>query len=322
MEKVYSIDLHMHSTISDGRESPVEVIHTAERVGLKKICLTDHDCIHTNYDKLREYAKTRGVEVLPFMGCEVNTMYFEGEKPLLTVHMLVFGKDENMRDERFISMINKYFSHTNEIALRQFERLPEIDVDLSYDDVFLLDPDIAPVYKNDMYSASHVMKCAAAKLGVPADELRGKYPDLFPYNYPSRSVYLKRIADMPDTVELIELANKLGLVTVMAHPSWIEEFWECDKHLRTNERAEAIVRDLAKFGLDGLEVSHQEVDADGATELMYSLADELGLITTGGSDYHAQPNYGYHLTEYGATEEELQILTAKIEEKAAAVRKN
>ena len=320
MENKYTIDLHMHSTLSDGNESPCQVVDTAARVGLKKICLTDHDGVHLNYDKVREYAKTKGVEVLPFSGTEVNTLYYDGLKPLLSVHMLVFGDDEKLRDERFISMINKYFAHTNKLAVAQWEKLPEIGVLLSYDDLFLIDPDVAPVYKQEMYCASYVMKMAAKKLGILPGELRAKYPDLFPYNLPSRSVFMRRVVDMPDTVELIRLANELGLVTVMAHPSWLETVWEGEEHLRNNVLAEKIIRELAAVGLDGLEAKHQEVVADGATELIKDLADELGLITTGGSDYHAEEGYGNGLGVYGTSEEELQALMAKIREKADRVK--
>ena len=311
----------MHSSLSDGNESPCGVVDTAARVGPKKICLTDHDGVHLNYDKVREYAKTKGVEVLPFMGTEVNTLYYDGEKPLVSVHMLVFGEDEKLKDERFLSVIRNYFAHTNKLAVDQYEKLPEIGVEMSYDDLFLIDPDVAPVYKQEMYCASYVMKMAAKKLGVAPGELRAKYPHLFPFNLPSRSVFMRRVVDMPDTVELIRLANELGLVTVMAHPSWLEWLWEGDQHLRNNTLAEKVIRELAAAGLDGLETKHQEVVADGATELVMSLADELGLITTGGSDYHAEEDYGNGLGVYGTTEEELAVLMDKIREKASRAAK-
>ena len=321
MDKKYTIDLHMHSTLSDGNESPCQVVDTAARAGLKKICLTDHDGVHLNYDKVREYAKGRGVEVLPFSGTEVNTLYYDGLKPLVSVHMLVFGDDEKLRDERFISMINKYFAHTNKLAVAQYEKLPEIGVEMTYDELFLIDPDIAPVYKQEMYCASYVMRRAAKKLGVPPEELRAKYPALFPYNLPSRSVFMRRVVDMPDTVELIRLANELGLVTVMAHPSWLETLWEGEEHLRNNVLAEKVIRELAAAGLDGLEVKHQEVVADGACELVQSLAEELGLITTGGSDYHSESDYGNGLGVYGTGEEELAALMDKIREKSLRAAK-
>ena len=94
MNEHYTIDLHMHTQISDGKESPVEVVNKASEVGLKKICLADHNSLHPCYDKLREYAKTKGVEVLPFSGCEASVVYYEEDKPLFMFHMLVYGDDE------------------------------------------------------------------------------------------------------------------------------------------------------------------------------------------------------------------------------------
>ena len=319
MANKYTIDLHIHTMISDGSKTPCEAVDAAAEAGLKKICLTDHDAVHMNYGKLREYARTKGVEVLPFSGVEVNTMYFEGEKPLLWVDILVYGDDEKMRDPRFTSMFNRFYAHTNEIARRQAERIHETGVDMTFDDLFLLDADIAPVYKNDMYCRSYVLKRVAKKLGMPHEELRAKYPEIFPYNLPSRSVNLRRIADMPDSAEIVRMANELGLVTVMAHPPCIDPYFENDEHLANSSQMESIIRDLAAEGLDGLEVSHREVMDAGETEHVKNLADELGLITTGGSDYHDDKERRNDLGVFGTSEEELQILMERIlkkEEKA------
>lgn len=322
MANKYSIDLHIHTMISDGSKTPCEAVDAAGKAGLKKICLTDHDAVHMNYDKLREYAKAKGVEVLPFSGVEVNTMYFEGEKPLLWVDILVYGDDEKMRDPRFTSMFNRFYAHTNEIARRQAEMIHETGVHMTYDDLFLLDGEVAPVYKNDMYCRSYVLKCVAKKLGMPHEELRAKYPEIFPYNLPSRSVNLRRIADMPDSAEIVRMANELGLVTVMAHPPCIDPYFENDEHLSNLTQMEKIIRDLAAEGLDGLEACHREVVSADATELVNDLASELGLITTGGSDYHDEIERVNDLGVYGTSEEELQALMEKIKEKSYAVSKN
>ena len=322
MPQKYTIDLHIHTLLSDGDKTPCRVVDCAAEAGLKKICLTDHDCVHMNYDKLREYAHSKGVEVLPFSGVEVNTMYFEEEKPLLWVDILVYGADEALRDPRFTSMFSRFYEHTNVLARRQFECLPEAGIKMSYDELFLLDGDVAPVYKNDMYCRSYVLKRAAKKLGIPHEELRSKYPDIFPYNLPTRSVNLKRIADMPDSAELIRMANELGLVTVMAHPSCMATYWECDEHLENVTQMKKIIRDLAAEGLDGLEACHKELEHDGTVELVKSLADELGLITTGGSDYHDDTERGNDLGVYGTSEEQLAVLMERIREKSEKTRKN
>ena len=84
----YSIDLHMHSELSDGKESPVQVIDMAAKVGLKKIVLCDHNALHPSFEKLQKYGASRGVE-LPFMGCEVTTVYYRDRFPLAMFHMLL-----------------------------------------------------------------------------------------------------------------------------------------------------------------------------------------------------------------------------------------
>ncbi len=318
----YTIDLHMHTMISDGSKTPCQVVNSAAEAGLKKICITDHDAVHMNYGKLREYARTKGIEVLPFSGVEVNTMYFEGEKPLLWVDILVYGDDEKLRDPRFTSMFSRFYAHTNEIALRQAERIHETGVEMTFDELFLLDGDVAPVYKNDMYCRSYVLKRVAKKLGVPHEELRLQYPDIFPYNLPSRSENLRRIADMPDSAEIIRMANELGLVTVMAHPPCIDPYFENDEHLVTSDRMESIIRDLASEGLDGLEACHREVMDNGENEHIKRLAEELHLITTGGSDYHGGSERVNDPGVFGTTEEELRVLVGKIREKAKKTRKN
>ena len=133
MYQKYIIDLHLHTMISDGSKTPCEVVDSAAAAGIKKICLTDHDALHGNYAKLREYAKSKGVEVLPFSGVEINTMYFEGEKPLLWVDILVYGDDDKLRDPRFTSLFSRFYGHTNVIARQQFEKLPQTGIPMSFE---------------------------------------------------------------------------------------------------------------------------------------------------------------------------------------------
>ena len=320
MADKYTIDLHLHTMLSDGAKTPCEVVDSAAAAGLKKICLTDHDCLHMNYGRLREYARGKGVTVLPFSGVEVNTIYFEKEKPMLWVDVLVYGDDEAIRDPRITSMFSGFYGHTNVLAREHFENLAKVDIDMTYEELFLLDADIAPVYKNDMYCRSYVLKRAAEKIGVPHEQIRAMHPDLFPYNLPTRSVNLRRIADMPDSAEIVRTATELGLATVMAHPSCIDPFWEGDEHLATADRMETIIRDLAAEGLDGVEACHRELVDSGTTERVKGLARELGLLTTGGSDYHDDVERGCDLGVYGTTEAELAALESRIREKAAKVR--
>ena len=316
MNEHYTIDLHMHTQISDGKESPVEVVNKASEVGLKKICLADHNSLHPCYDKLREYAKTKGVEVLPFSGCEASVVYYEEDKPLFMFHMLVYGDDEAIRDERFVSAVSGYFDRSVEIAKKQYECLKKSGVDLSWDEIFIYDKDIAPIEKMDKVSEDHIAKHLAKKFGITMEEVRERYGEELSHPRYGAAENLLHMAKHADAVELIKLANELGLVTVVAHPRWIDAAFECDAHLATREGKGAMIRRLHEAGLDGIEVCHQLVH-DEDKVFFTALAEELGLITTGGSDYHAEEDYGSHLTEFGVTEEGLKKLCDRIALKKA-----
>ncbi len=316
MSKSYTIDLHMHTQISDGKASPVETVDFAAEMGLKKICLTDHNALHPTYDKLREYARTKDIEVLPFSGCEASVVYYEKDKPLFVFHMLVYGDDDAIRDERFISAVSGYFDRSVEVAKKQYECLKRSGVDLSWDEMFIYDKDIAPIEKMDKESEDHIAKCLAKKFGITIEEVWERYgEELTPPHY-GGAQNLLHMAKHADVSELIKLANELGLVTVIAHPTWIDTVFECDAHLATREGKAAMIRRLRELGLDGIEVSHQLIKED-AIDHYTALAEELGMITTGGSDYHAEEDYGRHLTEYGVTEEGLQKLCDLIAKKRA-----
>lgn len=315
MKSKYTIDLHMHSMLSDGKATPVQVVDKAYEVGLKKICLTDHNCVHENYGKLREYAVRRGVDLLSFSGCEASVVYYDGDRPAYTFHMLVYGEDAAMRSEKFQSLFTDVFAKSDKFAAGCVDALVSRGIGVSHDELFVLDPDIAPCVKRDKLCEDYIIKTVSAKLGITIGELYDNNVEVF-YRAPlGTRERLLEILRFPDASGVIETANELGLVTVMAHPTWCDPVFECDAGTRTHGHIEALIRKLNALGLDGVEISHEIVERDGGEEMLRSLADELGLITTGGSDYHAEEEYGAHLTEYGTSEDELNALIKRLEEK-------
>lgn len=320
MNKKYTIDLHMHTMLSDGKETPVEVINTAKGFGLKKLVMTDHNTLHPNMDKLRAYAASQGIEI-PFSGCEASVAYYNEKGDIeATFHMLVYGEDDLIRDSRFIEAVGHYNDPYNEETMRELKRFNDAGYELSFEEAFLYDCDIAPMEKHDKGSERHLIKCLAKKLGRPYSEVEAEVEHLHtPREYNGRS-WLYQIALMPNAKELISLCRSLGLVTVMAHPQWIDEApFISTQDLLGRDKIEELIRDLREHGLDGIEVSHQMNDVDFA-ERLRELADELGMLTTGGSDYHAEEDYGQHVTEYGVTEEEFARLESLVHERAAEAR--
>ena len=320
MNPKYTIDLHMHSMLSDGKETPVEVVDTAKRFGLKRIVLTDHNTVHPNIEKLREYAASRGID-MPFTGCEATVNYYNRDGVLEgQFHMLVFGEDDRMRDFRFLEEITHFNDWYNEVTFEELKRFNDAGYELSFDEAFMYDVDIAPMEKHDKGSERHIIKCIAKKLGVSYDEFNAKVEHLHTARLYTPRGFIKQLAIIPDAKEFIALCREVGLVTVIAHPSWIDNVLPYQGGRFPLEKDLEIVKDLIDHGLDGLEVCHQEVPDNYALKLR-AIAKEHGLLTTGGSDYHAEPDYGQHVTEYGTTEEEFARLEALVHERAANARK-
>ncbi|MCQ2457055.1 MAG: hypothetical protein MJ096_06855, partial [Clostridia bacterium] len=120
----------------------------------------------------------------------------------------------------------------------------------------------------------------------------------------------------PDVREVIEIAHEAGLVCVMAHPFWVDLVRQSTDEKEIYSMLSESIRDLRSFGLDGLEASHLTSKHEGQTEYLRALAAELGMITTGGSDYHGEPGgWGSDLGTYGVCEEELEKLVSLCEKK-------
>ncbi len=314
----YSIDLHMHSELSDGKESPVQVIDMAAEIGLKKIVLCDHNALHPSFEKLQKYGASRGVE-LPFMGCEVTTVYYRDRFPLAVFHMLVYGEEKNINVPEFKEAVGHYDDRFNKAALRNLRRLIAAGAPVTFDDAFIFDRDIAPMEKSAKYSDDRIIKCVAEKQGISIDEAKEKYADcLEEYVYGSRG-WMSQLGVMPDAAELVRLARRLGLVTVVAHPTWMDGAFYDEAYDPKDETKMEIIRDLRRYGLDGIETCHQQVESEARAKYE-ALAAELGMITTGGSDYHAEADYGQYVTEYGVTEEGFEKLARLVKERSTDIR--
>lgn len=321
MSDFFTIDLHMHSMLSDGKETPVEVINTAKKFGLKKLVITDHNALHPNYDKLRAYAAKNGID-LPFMGLEASVAYYNGKGDIEGhFHMLIYGEDDVIKAPELIEAVGHYNDPYNEITMAQMKKFSDAGYELTFEEAFLYDTDIAPMEKHDKGSERHLIKCVAKKLGIPFEEANAKLDHLHTTREYSPRSWQKQLALLPDAKELIGLCRELGLVTVMAHPMWLNAPYYSNQDWLPCERVVEIIRELREFGLDGVEASHQ-MNLDNFSETLRSLAEELGMLTTGGSDYHAEPDYGKHVTEYGATEEEFSRLADLVHERAKKARKN
>ena len=248
------IDLHTHSSVSDGTDTPTTLVHKAHDLGLDVIALTDHDTFD-GVPQAIEAGKRIGLHVLTGveMSCNVN-----GD----SVHLLGYGCD------RWNRALNEELA-TNRAAradrLQRFaDRLTELGMPLTVEDIKEqsgVSPSVGrPHIADAMVVKGYVGSRAEAFDLWLADDKPG---------------YISRYSTpLEDAIKLIHGA---GGVAVLAHP------WR--KGHATALTAEYITELATKHGLEGIEVDYPDHD-EFTREQLFALGERLGLIRTGSSDYH------------------------------------
>ncbi len=250
-------DLHIHTYYSDGVFSPEKIVDTAIDVGLGAIALTDHDNI-LSYKVATDYLKKSGkndkLEVIE--GVEINTLYKNYE-----VHILGYFMDDTNSDFQNLLKVQQAarVKQTKEIITLLYKKE---GIKIKYEDI------VKQVAEGGSIGRPHIAKAITNAGGTSSVmEAYAKYI------HDDSPVYIPRKTVSPhDAVEIIYDA---GGIPVIAHPHDLDI-------------AETLIKDLMSYGLRGIEAYHRK-HSPACVEYFSSMAEELGLIVTGGSDFHA-PN--------------------------------
>ena len=248
-------DLHIHTYYSDGVFSPEKIVDTALEVGLEAIAITDHDNLLA-YDVATNYIKENDLNLEVIRGIEVNTLYKNYE-----VHILGYFMDP--KNSEFQNMLK--FQQTARI--KQAKEIitllsKKAGIKIKFDDIKKL------VAEGGSIGRPHIAKAITNAGGTT--NVMDSYAKYINENSP---VYVQRKTVSPhDAVEIIYDA---GGIPVIAHPHDIDI-------------AESLIKDLMNYGLRGIEAYHRK-HSPACVEYFSSMAENLGLIVTGGSDFHT-PN--------------------------------
>ncbi|MBN2720545.1 MAG: PHP domain-containing protein, partial [Proteobacteria bacterium] len=245
------IDLHTHSTASDGKLAPAELVREAARVGIEVLALTDHDTL-SGLAEAAEEASRLGLEFIP--GVEISAEFSPG-----TLHMLGYFVDPADAElEQALSWLRGGRDDRNRLIL---ERLAELGCPLDLAEVAGLAggesvgrPHIARAMINHGYVSS---------FQEAFDRYLGK----------GAAAYVDRAKMTPERA--IASILKADGIPVLAHPQTLA---------LERDAVEKLVESLASLGLAGLEAyyySHSEEE----TAFYISLARKLGLAVTAGSDF-------------------------------------
>ncbi len=244
-----TIDLHLHSTCSDGHDTPEELVEAAIGAGYKTISITDHDTVNGVLRGL-EAAKSKPIELIP--GIELSSV--DGSDD---IHILGYYID--YEDIDFLKRIEFFKDKRKERAEEIVRNLNQVGLDIQIDTVFRIAHG-APIGRPHIAEA------------LLSEELIDTYGEAFlRYIGSDGPAYVPKYEVKP--AEAIELILKNGGIPVLAHPGIID-------------RDELII-ELMEYGLIGIEAIHPFHVIE--KQLYYEkLAKKYGLIITGGSDWHGE----------------------------------
>ncbi|MER5598551.1 PHP domain-containing protein [Streptomyces sp. NPDC002265] len=246
------IDLHCHSTASDGTDTPAELVRNAAAAGLDVVALTDHDSTRGYAEATAALPQGLTLVTGAELSCRVDGVsmhmlayLFDPEEPALLAERELVRDDRVPRAQGMIAKLN------------------ELGVPVTWEQV-------ARIAGDGSVGRPHVAT-ALVELGVVPS-----VGDAFTQDWLADGGRAFVEKHETDPFEAIRLVKAAGGVTVFAHPAAAK---------RGRTVPESTIAELAAAGLDGIEVDHMDHDEDTRVRLR-GLAADLGLLVTGSSDYH------------------------------------
>lgn len=258
------IDLHTHSTCSDGTYTPTELVELAKKIGLSALALTDHDTI----DGLEEFqaaGKRNGIETI--CGIEFAALWAHHHRPEIHIVGLDFDLSHPLLQERM-----KDIRQSRDIRNRKMcEKLSSIGLHITLEEV-------AANAGGEIITRAHFANVLLQKGYIKKKE------DAFSrYISPWLPGYVEREFLSPELC--IRTIKEAGGAVVLAHPTL---------YGLNLEQLEELCRELIPYGLDGMECQYSTY-SPAETQAITALAEKIGLLPSGGSDFHGKNKPNIHL---------------------------
>lgn len=243
------VDLHIHSTASDGRLSPAEIVHKAAELGLSVIAIADHDTVDGIAPALA--AAKAFPQLMAIPAVEINTDVPNGE-----AHVLGYFIDYTNQELR--NTLETLRQSRQKRAERMIAKLKDLGIDIEWQRV-------QEIAGDSSVGRPHLAKAMLEKGYVSS--IKEAFTKYIGRDGPA---YVEREKITP--VEAVALILRANGLPVLGHPLTISD-------------PEAMIVELKAAGLVGIEAYYDNYTAAEIGRLV-SLADKYNLITTGGSDYH------------------------------------
>jgi hypothetical protein len=292
-EAHYPVDLQLHSTASDGTDSPTALVELAAARGVRVLALTDHDSTLGVAEAMAAGQRV-GVWVVPALEFSTRS---EIERDYADINILAYGIDPHNADLQatLLRVIESRIAQ----KVQQIERLQGYGVDVPVDEVMALAQGVP--------GRIHIARVALTRNPARFTSIQDVFAQYLAPDAPN-STYVTRPFSLR-VEDAIEVTHAAGGVAVLAHPGSYTRVRDIDDAVRR-------MRDAA---LDGLEVQYTYAQNRGhygasTTEVVAlvehfrALALRLGLLQTGGSDYHGTSKPGILPGQAGLTLEEWHAL--------------
>jgi predicted metal-dependent phosphoesterase TrpH len=259
------VDLHMHTTHSDGFYSTSEIVNKAKQKGLDAISITDHDSTNA-IEEATVLGKELGIEVIP--GVEISSEHNGKE-----VHILGYFFDHTNKE------FARYLSFFREERVKRAERivkkLESLGLHLTFDDII-------SVSKNSAIGRPHIAQ-AMVKRGL----VSSYYEAFNKYIGNGCPAYEKKVHLSPESA--YKIITDAGGLSFIAHPGFMQE---------------DMLKELIESGVDGIEVYHPSHPPQ-KIKFYKGIVSEYYLLESGGSDYHGgqkndDANFGKYYTTIAA----------------------
>lgn len=257
------IDLHTHSTKSDGTLTPAELAAHAKEVGLSAIALTDHDTDEGCAEFIEECEKL-GIEGIA--GVEIGAKY---KRELHIVGLYAKG-------DEFEAMLTKLKNGRAERNRLMVKKIQEYGFDITEDDITNEELGVTIESSGRLYMAEALLRKGFVKTRQEAFDK---------YLAKDRPCFVKRFGLSPE--ESIKLIKRSGGIAIWAHPVYTVD---------SEEELDALSVELKGYGLDAMECYYSEYSAE-QSEMCIRAAKKAGLKMSGGSDFHGANKPGVKLGE-------------------------
>lgn len=255
------IDLHLHSTKSDGTLTPAELVRHVAEHGVKVMSLTDHDTV-AGLDAARYEAQQAGIRFIP--GIEISAKYPNG-----SLHILGYGIDNTYCP--LLKTLQKFRDARNSRNRRILEKLQRLGIDITFDDLHISKD-------NSCIGKPHIAQALIRKKVV--SDFNEAFDRFLGIN---GEAYIEK--EKFDFKKAIQLIHDAGGYAFLAHPKTLN---------LANEDLIKFVEELKILGLDGIEVYYPKHD-ESDIRFYLNISQTYYLMTSAGTDFHGENKPDIHV---------------------------